>query len=728
MRLITAFSHRGSYNLLFFPAEADLRQVLAHEGRPPKLEADGTFLDALHGLSSALATLHNFSACDFDLELIGCHHDLKPSNILVDKDKFLLADFGLSRIRRLSADSKTMFKGADSNYIAPECEFGEGQVFQRNLVGRKSDVWAFGCILIEVLTYMLLGAVGVKQFEEVRKARIRSWTLYQFHDGGKASSSVHTWIDDLEHIAHRRFAGVFDLVRSMLEINPSRRPDAAAVAAGLGFISGRSKYYSVIDRLGVVLSRSLSFSILAESERLKLWADIVGFNDLERGSSTFLEHCGNIAEFRDLSEAFSGLHLAMDLFELSKGRDSSFSPAFRHMRRYIDRLCDFLLRAQKEALNSTLEMRLLNLEDEESLWEMQSEFGDRSILPNFRLLALAKYLSNRSDTINTSSTISKFSVENVKVEEDFGVQASLGEIQHSESISPSRVLIEWLEYDLQWVGEVGRELLVRVERVAELLHRSPKPANFRCFDCLGYYHEPCRRSFGLVFELPLPAATTSEWYPPTTLNQLIRTLRSPESRPMLGHIFKLAHTLSSSVLAYHKARWLHKNLSSLNVAFCPGSVETAPAPVTEPYLIGFNHSRPDESNAFTHGHEHNPEQRDYSHPDYLEDESRFRYTYDYYSLGVVLLEIGIWRTLASLTASMGGEDQSPSSLRQFLLERYVPRLGSTVGEIYQSAVRRCLCSDFNLSQVRAGGEDESTVSILSSFREGVEVPLSRCRA
>jgi hypothetical protein len=149
--------------------------------------------------------------------------------------------------------------------------------------------------------------------------------------------------------------------------------------------------------------------------------------------------------------------------------------------------------------------------------------------------------------------------------------------------------------------------------------------------------------------------------------------------------------------------------------------------VTKPYLIGFNHSRQEHPDAFTHGPDPNPEQRDYSHPEYLQDEKRYRYFFDYYSLGLVLLEIGLWRSLSSMVSTMkDDEDQSPEALKKFLLKKYVPKLGSAIGQIYVGVVLACLKSEFESQSSSAEIEDKD--STLALFEERVVIPLRTCKA
>ena len=107
--------------------------------------------------------------------MTGFHHDLRPKNILVSGEKFILADFGLSRFKHATENSETSFKIGEGDYIAPECEDIMGN-FEKFRVHRSSDVWAFGCILMEVLIYMAFGVSGVSDFRQARKFRVTAPT------------------------------------------------------------------------------------------------------------------------------------------------------------------------------------------------------------------------------------------------------------------------------------------------------------------------------------------------------------------------------------------------------------------------------------------------------------------------------------------------------------------------------------------------------------------------
>jgi hypothetical protein len=58
------------------------------------------FYRALSGLSSGIMEMHHYATeQNFDMKLIGLRYDLKPDNILVDHEIFVLADFGHSKFK-----------------------------------------------------------------------------------------------------------------------------------------------------------------------------------------------------------------------------------------------------------------------------------------------------------------------------------------------------------------------------------------------------------------------------------------------------------------------------------------------------------------------------------------------------------------------------------------------------------------------------------------------------
>ena len=76
------------------------------------------------------------------------HRDLKPANILLNKDNHIkISDFGLARYINKNSLSphKIQTKCGTIFYQSPQQHNGK-------LYNYKCDVWAFGCIIYEMLT------------------------------------------------------------------------------------------------------------------------------------------------------------------------------------------------------------------------------------------------------------------------------------------------------------------------------------------------------------------------------------------------------------------------------------------------------------------------------------------------------------------------------------------------------------------------------------------------
>jgi serine/threonine protein kinase len=716
--LVTTFEQRGTYNLLFEPAQFDLSQLLANDSRPPALQSVEQIFIGLQGLASAIAILHEFHFSEFDVQRIGCHHDLKPGNILVDGGLFLLSDFGLSRLNSIDSDSKTGFR-ALNHHSAPESLDSEAD-FQANNVGRKSDIWAFGTIILDIITYILRGVKGVKQFEQSRRFKIMGMVFYQFHRAGTDHPSVHSWIRELKSEAPSSWSPIFSLVDSILQIEPSVRPSASDVAQSIASIALSLQGMATVTRFERLNTSRNSYSLMVELERVRLWLKITGVLD-HMDWNAIQDVAEEGLDFNVLKDCFLDLDRTVQVLE--DFSDLERSPSMRLLRRQVDRLVGSLRMPHRKELESLLERDLLLNVDPAIILEVDSHERDQRLseLANVQLLAIQKLMIQDRATGKVSIEHAReIDFGRLKIQGEFGSQSNLAVLEEDDH---NRVLVEWIEYDRKWRGQIGIELSERVGQLARVLHAEPKPRGFSNLHCLGWSHTLSRHSFGLVFKFP-------DNFPyPKTLKQLYTDIprRNLERRPPLGDIFSLAHSLANSLLQFHKVNWLHKNISSRNVCFFSTTEVPTKTIVTRPYFIGFNHSRPEDPKAFTHGPDANPEQRDYSHPDYLRDERSFRYSYDYYSLGIVLLEVGLWQPLISMASTMKDEvDQSPNALKKFLLKKYIPRLSSSMGQIYTAAVLTCLDSK---SESRIPSTEwENTMSAVGSFEQRVVVPLSTCKA
>src|SRR5262245_45985287 len=118
--------------------------------------------EALHAVSQiaeALAAAH-------EKGLI--HRDLKPANIKLTRDgKVKVLDFGLVKILAdtdspdVLGESPTVVSRTESGMILGTPAYMSPEQARAMTVDRRTDVWAFGCVLYEMLT-------GKRAFESLR--------------------------------------------------------------------------------------------------------------------------------------------------------------------------------------------------------------------------------------------------------------------------------------------------------------------------------------------------------------------------------------------------------------------------------------------------------------------------------------------------------------------------------------------------------------------------------
>lgn len=157
------------------------------------------------------------------------------------------------------------------------------------------------------------------------------------------------------------------------------------------------------------------------------------------------------------------------------------------------------------------------------------------------------------------------------------------------------VLLEWKYYSGE--SSTNKNLAVeRVERVAQLLSASSKPAELRILDCVGYFQDDLKSRFGILYDMPqvtLKTTTGSGKSSVVTLRQLLGAT-DPKVRPPLGARFVLAKMLANAMLEFHLGFWLHKDFNAENIIFfLPDGLTLPQTDITAPYVASFGLSRPD---------------------------------------------------------------------------------------------------------------------------------------
>ncbi|KAG9506469.1 hypothetical protein J7337_003452, partial [Fusarium musae] len=749
VELLGSFTSGDLHNL-FFPLASDgnLYDVLSSDRQADLFASSETMLVELAALSSAIEHVHDFSKENLDLELIGCHHDLRPRNILVSGSKLILADFGLSTLKPSSQNSETPFKHNGDDYLAPECEDWDNS-FVPGKVHRSADIWSFGCIMAEIVTYLVSGREGVEEFRQKRKHKVRNWTFYQFHQGfDRPSDAVHQWLSDLETTGPTCTALLVKSIRQTIAINQALRPTASSVTYKLRFIAVHEISVSINELFRQLKHAAPSIDMSLERERFRAWQHAIGLDDLKgklsqpKGSgssdeSTMTQYSGIMESLRRLREDLQD--------RLSRGLDSQRLDLSRLVR-LQDELHYFLDQQQKNASQAYFRVSLLSGQD--AALGTLNEDGDQTlgaISHDLRMRAYIRYINSLlvSESVggqdpprsgfepllsNQTILIDPSRIPKLKPIGDHHFGSGLLEKSDSDTIVSRPIWVEWRRYEHHGASEdTMAKLYARATQTANLLSQK-KPDSFRTLDCLGLFHEPSRGAFGLLFEFPPyssnpPIALTGTLTGhgngaplggTVTLDNrnkpVVMTLRdrlqkdnptSTHSRaataaPDLDDKFKLAATLATSLFELHTVGWLHKSLTSSNIVFFPSFTllpdsfgkdtdvtehgwAAISQSIREPYLVGFNHSRPDDPTTFTSGLT-DSESRHYQHPAYLKAGIGYRLEFDYYSLGILLLEIGFWKPFSKITKDWSG---SFEERRQRLLTNRVPKLAQHMGRDYR---------------------------------------------
>lgn len=166
------------------------------------------------------------------------HRDVKPANVLVDGERVYLTDFGIAKQAGIPGLTQTGFFVGTLDYAAPE-------QIQGKPVGPQADVYAFGCLLFEILT-------GEKPFaRETDVAVMHAHLLDPPPSAAELRPELPGALDEviaraLEKDATKRIAScrdVMEAVRACLGVQPvalSTRadPSPTSTAAAIATFSG----------------------------------------------------------------------------------------------------------------------------------------------------------------------------------------------------------------------------------------------------------------------------------------------------------------------------------------------------------------------------------------------------------------------------------------------------------------------------------------------------------
>jgi serine/threonine protein kinase len=296
-------------------------------------------------------------------------------------------------------------------------------------------------------------------------------------------------------------------------------------------------------------------------------------------------------------------------------------------------------------------------------------------------------------------------------------------LNHEEEILNDRVIVEFKPRPVghnstsksEDYPDVRKEIrsLVRMLRLA-----AQKEDTFQVLYCHGFYETP--ENYGLVYRLP--ASTSLDMGHGMHCENLGNILLGHTSfKPLLSSNIQdrldLAKSLAITMAHLHSVQWVHKSFNPDNILLFGNKIEDMiQFKWSHPYLVGFGTSRSNRGHSEKLTQCLRWENRVYVHPDRQKaDYKRYLKIHDIYSLGVVLLEIGL---LMCFKDRVYRNDQDwkgimATEVQKKLLEES-DKLKGIMGPTYRDIVKICLSGDFTVVD-----EDGEETGLGEAFRRDV---------
>jgi hypothetical protein len=269
-------------------------------------------------------------------------------------------------------------------------------------------------------------------------------------------------------------------------------------------------------------------------------------------------------------------------------------------------------------------------------------------------------------------------------------------------------------------------LYERVENIVLRLTDPNKPKELRTLPCLGMTihkqqtDDTTESTYRIIYRIQGPVFS---------LRKLLSKGFESDIRS-LGQRFLIAQTLTRAIMYLHMADWLHKAVRSQNILFV--GTDQSNLRNTLPYLVGFEYSRLDRPNEWTEEVSTDDDGRLYRHPKSAEvptanlqqplgGSGRYKKVYDIYSMGVVLVELGFFKSVKRILGtecSARNMSIPTDEIQRLLIEKAIPKLRFIMGDTYADVALICLNGYF---------DQFDTTSLQTEFYTQVVDRLDFCR-
>lgn len=266
VKCFASWKFGAKYHMIYELASCNLEEFIQkknHSRENPAL-SNAWLIKQMCGLAGALRVIHtqeeeeNETPNDNMLGVpkaaksvrsrSGYIHDIKPENILVFLYEgpmywFRLSDFSCAKvvdfITSISGQHMnshlTTSKTGTPDYRPPESMKGE--------TSRPYDLWSLGCVYLELLIWFLQGYLALQTFREDRGGLVRPGgaedeAFYYTDEVGpnpkvQLRPTVVEKMIELENCCPTGLRDLLQVIPSLLQIDPKKRPDAAVLVRKL---------------------------------------------------------------------------------------------------------------------------------------------------------------------------------------------------------------------------------------------------------------------------------------------------------------------------------------------------------------------------------------------------------------------------------------------------------------------------------------------------------------
>lgn len=313
--------------------------------------------------------------------------------------------------------------------------------------------------------------------------------------------------------------------------------------------------------------------------------------------------------------------------------------------------------------------------------------------PDAQSLGLGLPAALKRLTIEPAATSEDFELHGYELqdpdEQDAGL--SSGCIRRSGGGFSEHVLIEYKEFG----QAVTQGSSTTVQQLASLLSAS-RESELAALPFRGYIKTTGLShridTYAFIFDFPKANHQDNS----ISLHSALHTTSS-KANISLSKRFQLAETLTKAVWYLNTVGWIHKSIRSANIVFFLN--ERSQADFATPHLIGFEYARLESDMTEYTGYDEDLEKNLYRHPERQGPPTvRFQKSHDLYALGLVLLEIGLWKTLSEMLEGYQNENKidgdrplvNPRRIMEHFRKLVDEELAHGMGESYAAAVRYCL--------------------------------------